>query len=44
MVDSPEKETPKKVIEEQENIIIVILKKLLGINYLTYGGKKNILK
>ena len=44
MVDSREREEKTEAVEEQENIIIVILKKLLEINYFTYGGKKEILK
>lgn len=44
MSESSEKKSKKEGIEEKENIIVVIFKKLLGINYLTYGGKKEILK
>lgn len=44
MVESPEKETKKDVVEAKENIIVDIFKKLLGINFLAYGGKKPILK
>ena len=44
MADSLEKKNKKEGIEEKENIIITLFKKLLEINYLTYGGKKQILK
>lgn len=44
MVESLEKETKQKTIEIKENIIVTIFKQLLGINYLKYGGKKDILK
>ena len=44
MVASPEKETKQKTVEDKENIIVEIFKKLLEINYLNYGGKKKILK
>ena len=41
---SPEKESKNKVNEKKDNIIIGIFKKLLEINYLKYGSKKEILK
>ena len=44
MVESPEKDTKQDTIILKENIIVTIFKKLLGINYHKYGGKKNILK
>jgi len=44
MVESPEKDTKQATNTKKENIIVTIFKKLLGINYLKYGGKKEILK
>jgi hypothetical protein len=44
MSDSPETDTSKETVEEKENIIVEIFKKLLGINFIVYGGKKDVLK
>lgn len=44
MIESPEKDKKQDAPPVEENIIITIFKKLLGINYLKYGGKKDILK
>lgn len=46
MTESSEKETKKakEAIEEKENSIITLFKRLLDINYHSYGGKKEILK
>jgi hypothetical protein len=44
MVESPEKDTKQDTIKIQENIIVTLFKKILGINYHLYGGKKDILK
>ncbi|MFT5698461.1 MAG: hypothetical protein ACI8ZB_001316 [Desulforhopalus sp.] len=44
MAEPEEKDTKKDVMEEKDNIIVDIFKKLLGINFLIYGGKKPILK
>lgn len=42
--ESTEKNTSKETIEEKDNIIIEIFKKLLEINFTIYGGKKDVLK
>ncbi|BHH82542.1 hypothetical protein [Desulforhopalus sp. 52FAK] len=44
MVEAPEKESNNTPAEEKDNIIVEIFKKLLEINFSTYGGKKNVLK
>jgi len=44
MAESPEKDTKHDSSKIKENIIVTIFKKLLGINYHKYGGKKDILK
>ncbi|MFT5726796.1 MAG: hypothetical protein ACI8PB_000928 [Desulforhopalus sp.] len=44
MVESPEKDTKQDSIKIEENIIVTLFKKILGINYHEYGGKKDILK
>lgn len=44
MTEVPEKNTTTAEREEKENIIIDIFKKLLEINWFTYGGKKQVLK
>lgn len=44
MTEFSEKTNKKEDIEKKENIIVTIFKKLLGINFLTYGGNKDILK
>lgn len=44
MVESPEKDAKLDTITVEENIIVTIFKKILGINYHKYGGKKEILK
>ena len=44
MTESPEKDTKQDTAPVEENIIVTIFKKLLGINYLKYGDKKEILK
>lgn len=44
MADVKEKEVRKDSEEEKENIIVDIFKKLLEINFTTYGGKGEILK
>lgn len=44
MVEAPEKESNKTPPEKKDNIIIDIFKKLLEINFTTYGGKKDVLK
>jgi len=44
MDENPKKDSTKKATEEKDNIIIEIFKKLLEINFTTYGGKKDVLK
>lgn len=44
MTESPKQEEKKAVPEEKDNIIVDILKKLLEINFTSYGGKGEILK
>lgn len=44
MFEPPVKKETKEVVEEKENIIVDLFKKLLALNFLTYGGKKDILK
>jgi hypothetical protein len=44
MVENIEKNAIKEQDEVKENIIVEIFKKLLGINFLTYGDKKEVLK
>ena len=44
MTDTVEKKNDTDIVEEKENIIVEVLKKLLEINWFTYGGKKEVLK
>ncbi len=44
MTETVDKNTSKETEEEKENIIIDIFKKLLEINWFTYGGKGEVLK